>query len=109
MSSSSDWMGVVAAMENSFTRIAQLRQGPGFLFAAEDVASKSHIQPFDVVWRERLSAPRVFSRLSYSGIALHEIVSLPGLRQHHLLRESVLRSLRPSAGLRPRARNDGGA
>ena len=29
MSSSSDWIGVVAATENSFTRIASLRQGLG--------------------------------------------------------------------------------
>src|ERR1700722_13945435 len=101
MSSSSDWMGVVAAMENSFTRIAQLRQGPGFLFAAEDAASKSHLQPSDVVSRERLSAARVLSRLCCSGIAFHEIVSLSGLRQPRLLRKSDMRPLWPSARLCP--------
>jgi hypothetical protein len=36
-------------MENSFTRIAQLRQGPGFLFAAEDAASKPDLEPSSVV------------------------------------------------------------
>jgi hypothetical protein len=41
MSSSSDWIGVVAPRENSFTRIAKLRQDPGFLFAAERAASKA--------------------------------------------------------------------
>jgi hypothetical protein len=51
MSSSSDWMGVVAVMENSFTRIAQLRQDLaqlrqdlGFLFAADGAVSKPDLK-----------------------------------------------------------------
>jgi hypothetical protein len=40
ISFSSNWIGVAAATENSFTRIAELRQGLDFLFAAEGAASK---------------------------------------------------------------------
>jgi hypothetical protein len=41
MSSSNDWIGVAAATENSFTRIARLRPGlKQSLFAVEDARSK---------------------------------------------------------------------
>jgi hypothetical protein len=59
MSFSSDWIGEAAATENSFTRIAELRQGLDFLFAAEGAASKLDlINPVWTLW-ERFDASRV--------------------------------------------------